>query len=434
MKKIKFILLSFSITIFVLMPLSLHAQLKNAPPNFMTPDGQAIFVDFKTATYNLTYDSSAKMVDAISRITFLATDAGLPIFDLVENPTKILLDDEVVQNKIINSPDGETKFRIVLKNIDMGMHTLEIHSYIKSEVSFANDGVVSAFWFSDLNDRSFLEAYLPASFEFDSYKMIFNIDFKNFVDQRIYANGNVTKIDDSHFSIEFPEYYTSSSIFFHTAPIGKYPEKLFNFHSIDGRDIPVTVYSPEKNSNLEIFKNEIIENLTKLESLYGPYLHQSLIVFTAESADMEYCGATMTGLANLNHELTHSYFARGGFMPANGNAGWIDEALATWSDDGRPERSRHFNMKANLAGHSEYRRFTAIKAYSKGKHFMGYLNHKFEGRGGLTPFLNELIKTSSFKPITTEEFIEKMSNFYGEDLAPLFLKYVYPKKYKGKIQ
>jgi hypothetical protein len=60
---------------------------------------------------------------------------------------------------------------------------------------------------------------------------------------------------------------------------------------------------------------------------------------------MEYCGATMTDPGALGHELTHSWFARG-VMPANGNTGWIDEAVASWRDDGYPRASRAPNRSA----------------------------------------------------------------------------------------
>lgn len=413
----------------LLVPLNSLANPKHAPENFKTEDGNAIFIDIKEAVYNINYDSRNKKVNAVSKIHFEMTEAGMPIFDLVEEPTLIVLDGSIVQNKVINSPDKDAEFRLILKNITPGAHYLEVSSPITKGVNFIfGGGVASAFWFSDLDDRSYLEAYLPTNYEFDQYKMTFNIDFKGLKKQTIYSNGKVSKLDDSQFNIEFPDTYTSSSLYFHTAPIGRYNERRFNFHSIDGRDIPVIAYTTAKfgkKNALDTLQNKITESLSGLESLYGPFLHQTLTVFNAGAGGMEYSGATMTSLEALNHELTHSYFARGGFMPANGNAGWIDEAVTSWSDAGLPTKSDLGAMKSNMAGHSQYRRYTDMDAYTKGKSFISYLHYKFQANGGMTSFLNQLIQTDSFKPMTTEELIKKISDYYSEDVSPLFKKYIF---------
>ena len=413
------------ITILSLLPLSLTAGVSHAPHNFNLPEGHAVFVDFVDAVYNISYESSTKTVQAVSVLHFEVTEEGFALFDLLEMPSQIILDGENVQNKLISTPDNETKLRVILKKLKPGMHTCEITSPIKAGINFIKDGVSSAFWYSDLDDRSFLEAYLPTNYEFDQYKMIFNIDFKNLIKQKIYSNGKVTQIDEDHFQIEFPKTYTSSSAYYHTAPIGRYLENNFIFSSIDGRNLPVTVYKMDTSSNLEAAKNKIIKTLEGLESQYGPFLHQSVTVFLSGYGGMEYCGATMTELWALNHELTHSYFARGAFMPANGNSGWIDEAITTWSDEGAEAKSDLGNMSSNMAGHSEYRRFTDSAAYTKGRNFISYLHYKFQANGGFKSFLNHLIQKDSFKPMTTEEFTKNISEFYSEDLTPLFKKYVY---------
>ena len=418
------------LVMLTLMPMTLRATIFHAPPNFKSTEGQVVFVDFISGDYKITYDPKTKKVSAVSTIVFESGEEGLPAFDLKTTPTQISLDGEIISSKVISSPEKDTWFRIALKSIKPGSHTLIISSLIEEEVLFLNEGVSSAFWFTDLGDRAFLESYLPANFEYDQYKIILNLDFKTFSKQRIYSNGVVTKLQNNTFSVEFPDTYTSSSLYFHTSPIGRYPEKLFIFRSLDGRDIPVTLYAAAKNTDLESIKNKILSSLNFLESTYGAFLHSTLTVFIAGNGGMEYCGATMTDTWAINHELTHSYFARGGFMPANGNAGWVDEAITSWSDEGAGMRP---DMKAysNMAGNSPYRRYTHSDAYSVGKTFMYYLNHKFQANGGLTAFLNQLIEKDQFKPMTTEEFIKKMSTYYSEDLWPLFKKHMYSEKASG---
>ena len=406
----------------------LFAEITHAPKSFRTAEGQVVFIDIKTAEYNIVYDSKTKKVSANSVIFFETKESGLPAFDLVENATSITLDGETVSSKVIGSPDKDTWFKIVMKNTPPGLHKMEVNSPITQGVNFTTEGVSSAFWFTDLGDRSFLEAYLPSNFEFDQYKITFNLDFKNLSKQKFYTNGKVTNLDNNRFRVEFPETYTSSSLYFHTAPVGRYYEKSFSFKSIDGRDIPAVVYSGDRNQNLDNVKNKVTQSLDGLESKYGPFLHQSVTVFIAGNGGMEYCGATMTDMWALNHELTHSYFARGGLMPANGNAGWLDEAITTWSDTGSSSLEDPSGIRSNMAGNSEYRRYTHMDAYTQGKSFMAHLNYKFQANGGLNSFLNHMIATDTFHPMTTEEFVNKISSFYSEDLLPLFKKHTYSSK------
>lgn len=412
----------------VILPSTLFAKIWHAPANFKSPEGYAIFVDFKKADYDLTYDPESKTVTAKSTITFENTEEGMPVIDMVENPVSFLVDGAEVSTKTINSIDKDTWFRIILKSIKPGLHTFVVTSVVDQGVNFTATGVSSSFWFNDLGDRNFLEAYLPANFEYDQVKMIFNIDFKTMDKQKFYTNGDVTFLDNNKFTVEFPESYTSSSLYYHTTPEGRYPEKKFTYITLDGRELPSVVYAKDSYTNLEEAKNKIIKSIQILEAKYGPWLHQNIVVFIAGNGGMEYCGATMTDLASLNHELTHSYFARGGFMPANGNAGWIDEAVTTWSDSGSGTRPDLKGIGANMAGNSQYRRYTEYRAYTQGASFMSYLNYKFQASGGLTAFLNDMIKNDAFKPMTTEEFAVKMSTYYSEDVTPLFKSHVYTNK------
>lgn len=257
------------------------AAILYAPKSFKAPEGQVVFIDIKSADYNITYDPKTKKVSATSFLIFENFESGIPAFDLVANPTSVKLDGVDISTKIISSPDGDTWFRVLLNNTNPGLHRLEIASPITESVSFTTEGVSSAFWFTDLGDRSFLETYLPANFEYDQFKMTLNLDFKTQNKQKFYTNGKVSSLDNNRYKIEFPEYYTSSSLYFHTAPAGRYAEKTFRFKSIDGRDLPAVVYTADKGLNLDTVKNKITASLEGLESKYGPFLHQSVTVFIA---------------------------------------------------------------------------------------------------------------------------------------------------------
>lgn len=415
----------FLIFIFMI-PVNLFAENSFSFPSFNHKEGKVVFADFQSGYYQISYDQDRKSAIAVSKIIITLDEEGLVAFDLKEKPESILLDSIEVDSLVVSDPQKETWFRIITTKVKAGTHELIITAPIKEGVLFTKEGVSSAFWFTDLGDRSFLESYLPTSFEYDEYKITFDIIFKNLNEQRIYTNGEVTKKSKSQYIIKFPENYSSSSLYFHTAPVGRYRENNFSIKLINKSMLPVTIYTGANDINLENIKSEIVKKINSLEISYGAFLHKSLTIFMEGHGGMEYCGAAMSDIWTLNHELTHSYFGRGALRPAHGNAGWVDEAITTWIEEGGALSS--FDKHSNMAGNSIYRRYTHPDAYSIGKNFIKYLNYKFRDSGGINPFLNHLIQNARFAPMTTENFIKEMSNYFQEDLDTLFRDHVYTPK------
>ncbi len=395
------------------------------PKAFASKGSKAVFADFNEATYTITYDLSARKVSARAEIKLETFEPGYPIFDSVSEPTLVELDGVATSANETKTPNGETTVRVVNKLTQPGTHELVVEVPITELVDYFDTGVKSAFWTSDLDDREYLEHYLPANFEFDQVKMNFLINFigaKN--KQIIYTNGDVTEIDSNHFKIIYPDYYTASSIFFHTVPAGTTLEKRFTLTSVDGRTIPAVVYvNKTSTASLDKLKEKTIAVFNELEKDYGAFPHPSITVLQSGMGGMEYCGATMTDFSALGHELFHSYFARG-VMPANGNAGWLDEALASWRDDGYLTSSS-LSGTSGMSSHLYYTRSTDTAAYSFGKRFMQYLDGKTQSQGGLKPFLKHMIETKLFSPLFVEEFIAEMSNFYHLPLEKEFKKYTF---------
>ena len=403
---------------------SAHNDMDRAPEDFSTPAGKHVFVDFTKATYEITYDATAKTAVVHALLAFNARSTGRPLFDLVAEPTQIKLDGAVTRADVVALPADASKVRSVVTAVTPGEHTLEVWTTLTQLVEFDATGTRSAFWTTDLNDRGYLERYLPANLEFDRVQMNLKLTFLNGTKtQRIYANGIVTATGNNTFTVAFPEYFTSSSVFFHTTPEGAMSETVFTIRSIDGRDLPAVIYkkpSPwgSDAGELERLKTRTTSIIAELESDYGPFLHSSVTIYLAGSGGMEYCGATMTDSGALGHELTHSYFARG-LIPANGNAGWIDEALASWRDNAYP-RATAISGTANMAGRATYTRFTDYAAYTYGARFMSYLDGKFAAQGGLKSLLRKLIDEKAFTPYFTEDFRKWAEEHYGMPLEAEF--------------
>ncbi len=406
-------------------------DLSHRPKSFDVTNGKAVFVDFQTADYVITYNASTSSANVVATIKFNAPEAGLPIFDSVTAPSSVKLDGETVNSLEVKTPSKETTLRVINKLISVGEHTAIISVPLTTLIEFRDGGVKSAFWTSDLSERNFLERYMPANLEFDQVKMTFNIMFEGFTSkQKIYTNGVVQELrkgSKSSYKISYPSHFNASSIFFHTVPEGLTSELRFSLKSIDGREIPSVVYFGKSIlggfTSLETLKNKASEVFHELEGDYGAWPHEQLIIYNAGQGGMEYCGATMTSLSALGHELFHSYFARG-VMPANGNSGWLDEALASWRDDGYQTLST-LSGSSKMSNHPYYTRTTDMAAYSFGERFMGYLDGKLKSKGGLKPFMRHMVDNRKFSPLFVEEFIQEMNQFYGVSLDKDFKKYTY---------
>jgi hypothetical protein len=418
------------IFLFTLMITSaVWANLHLAPPDFNTDQGRAIFVDFKTADYEITYDLKRRVTRVKSRIVFSAENEGTPLFDLVPFPTKVLLNGREVSQRLISFPGGVSKLRQLGTTVSPGEHVLEVENTFNKHTQYVPvfRRVASAFWIRDLKERKFLEQYVPSNFEFDQYKMTMDVKFLGTRrdNQEIYTNGVTTKLGPHHYKIEYPEYFTSSCLYFHTTPKGWMKRLDFTYTSIDGNKFPITVYSPWRSRTRKL-KAKTLRVMAELEADYGAWAHPSFVAYGTfpGTGGMEHAGATATSLAALGHEMLHSYFAKG-VMPANGNSGWIDEAIAAWRDRGYPRRADPGFEGSNIGAHSVYQRHTDSRSYALGSAFMSYLDWRLQDIGGLKAFLKGYFQAYKFTVVTTEHFKNNLEFFSGVDLSEEFEKYIW---------
>ena len=111
-------------------------------------------------------------------------------------------------------------------------------------------------------------------------------------------------------------------------------------------------------------------------------------------------------------------------MPANGNSGWLDEALASWRDNGYPTLTS-LSGASQMSAHPYYTRITDTAAYSFGARFMSFLDGRTRPKGGLKPFMRFMVATEALKPLFVEEFIQKMEAFYQQSFNADFKRYTY---------
>lgn len=407
---------------------NLWASIENAPPSYSLKRGdgsKAVFIDIKNASYKINYDVDKLQTMVTSTITFEMPEEGRPIIDLVPLIRSAKIRDEKISTNTF-SPDNVSTLRYLDKLLEEGEYTVVIDHKLEKYLRYStyNKSVRSAFWMSDLSDRRFLEQFLPTSLEYDQYSMTFEVEVAGTnINHVIKTNGKMIESEDNKWKISYPDYFTSSSIFFHLFEKGAYKENNFTYQSIDGRTINVDLYG---TSYLSEYKTRTLSVLRELENDYGPWPHEGLVIYGAGSGGMEYCGATITSLRALGHELIHSYFARG-VMSARGNSGWMDEAIASWRDSNYRRRTLGELEVTKMAGHSIYRRTTDRAAYTKGARFMGYLDTLFLQQGGLKKFLKSYFTERKLTPVLTSTFQDDLELFFNYDLDDLFNPFIYGK-------
>lgn len=111
----------------------------------------------------------------------------------------------------------------------------------------------------------------------------------------------------------------------------------------------------------------------------------------------------------------------------NGNAAWIDEAIAMWGDEGYRSCEK-VPTGTNMGRRSPYIRTTHSDAYSVGRQFLAHLDYVFKkknGKRGLKVFLAQYAKQKRFQSVLVSEFQTLLEGFHGESLQDLFERCVY---------
>lgn len=408
---------------------NVFANLHLAPPSFVYKDSNAVFIDIEKGTYDIKYYPSSLSSQVKTTWTFKTIENGYPIFDFVPKKMGLKLNGEAVRFSNLTSPDGVTSYKVVNKMIKAGTHTLEIWTKIKRGIKFGLKTVNSGFFIKDLSEKKFLEKYIPANLEYDQYPITFNVKVFSKKRHKVIANGNVSENGWNDYTVNYPSYYSSSSIYFHVFEKGKYKWINSTLTSIDGRELPLTIYT-KKLLNPTDFYIETKKVFAELEKDYGPWPHPRFIIYGMSlRGGMEYPGATATSLRSLGHEMYHSYFAKS-VIPADGNSGWMDEGLATWRGNDYPTLNHPGFEMFNIGAHSVYKRNTDDNSYRVGNAFFSYLNSKINLKSTLRRYF-EKYKASI---VTTDMMINFFEKDTGVSLRGEFLQFVLNKKFSKEFR
>ncbi len=397
-----------------------------APPSFNVGGKQAVPINFKEVWLEIEFNTQTRKAVGKANIQFLAGDAGHPLLDLMPEPTRATLNGSPTTLSTVSDPAGITKMRMVSSSVAaQSLNTLIIEYPLSSNtVTYSTNGVRFGFFMGDVGaaeQRGFMEKYAPTNLEFDAYRMTVQLRVVPSPEaHQLFSNGRIEKLDNE-WLVHFPSHFTTSSFYLHLTQ-QNFAVREATYSGLKA-DIPVTIYA-DSSSSAQRGLDMALAVLKENEAAYGPYAHPAALAYiTPSGGGMEYCGATMTSLGALEHEFTHFWFARG-VMPADGNAGWIDEAIASWRDNGYPTKTSP-GQAALLGGFTAYRRMTPMAAYTQGANLMAYFDSRFKNRGGLKDILKTMFEEKQLNRITSpwlKTFLEKES---GDNLDEIFRKYVY---------
>lgn len=420
----------------------ISADFSKAPPSFEYKSGLAVPANFEKTELKLNFDPQDCVMNGISKIEFSTEKEGFPFFDLVPNATSLKLDGVELSTALlptISDPDKVTKVRVLEKKVEpRRLHVLEIgYSFKGEELRCLNEGQAVRMFFdmTDIHDegRGFLEQYAPANYEYDQFAQKVTIDVSNTSrEHEVYTNAVLTKNGKNHFEMSTPSFYNSSSLYLHVTPKDDYLKKTDIYKGME-KEIPITFYG-RSQSSLDDAMIIAKKTFATLENAYGPFVHDKYVgLITGQGGGgMEYCGATVTSVLALSHEIAHSWYARG-VMPASGNAGWIDEAVATWSAGNFRRASSEPNRNAvNLANNSKFDRRFEYAAYTLGAKLIEELDYMFAAKGGMRALLGQFYKTNKQKVVETEEFKQTLATLSGRNLDAIFDRYVYGKRAAGE--
>ncbi|MFC1611167.1 hypothetical protein ACFL6C_09420 [Myxococcota bacterium] len=399
-----------------------------APPPFDILGGRAVFVDIQNVDVAFALDCKKRIATARAVVDFEQPEEGFPVIDLVPDVTELVVDGESVSPRLFLTcadPDRASQLRLVGKALRPGSHRVEIEYNLPQGIalSFKDRGVAFEPRMSDLNARQYLEQIVPSNYLHDQFRLKMRVSIQGSQrDHDVVANGRVTKIDPdgNDFEVEFPEFFNSACFFFRIFDPDSVAKECANFA---GR-VPITVIAGSETAAREVL-GQIEECLSEYERDFGPFPHPQLLC-SVHGWGMEYAGAVQATPTNVVHEVGHQYHGRG-FLPANGDAGWIDEAIVTWLLAGSP-RATAIEWEGDfpaLAGRSPYRRDTpwgngTWGSYEYGAHVLSELDFLLEQHGGLKPLLRGFFETYRGRPVTTEMFQQFLEDRAGLSLAQYF--------------
>jgi hypothetical protein len=412
------------------------------PPKKLVRGGLAVPIDIEAISAQLTFDARAHAVagEAVLRFRHGVED-GFPIFDLRQPVTAAWLDGRPLEPGSVDfhrfGARREQALRMVRRELMAGgQHELRVGYLLAAppllaskaggyqpELTWGDGGRVNFnFGFTDLGGGRYLEAWVPANLIYDRFALELELRLLHTATPHaVVTNGTVSEESRNHWHIRFPETFTALSPLLQLHPRDAVEQAvrqgIRRIEAWKFRDSTV---------DLETALDNIERLLHRNEQAIGPYLHGDRYVAFLHKGGMEYDGACTSSLDALEHEVFHSWWARG-LKPASQNDGWIDEAWTVYHDGGAAG-VKPFDFSeppVRLSARTPWNRATPIASYRLGSRFFEGIAAQI-GIGRLHAVMNEFYARHAPGLISTAQLEAHILDRTNDDaIRRAFARWVY---------
>jgi hypothetical protein len=289
-------------------------------------------------------------IEATAR--FLSGDdaTALSVLELQPLPVEALLDGDLVTLDAFTVSDPARDLVSVGAHPACTEHTLTVRYTLPPDWQLEDDAPVrfepspeGVFWAAGLADNipgRFLSIWMPSNLLFDRFDLSMAVDASALdTPHELSTTGEVVEIPGG-WQVAW------AGIQAHTPFWVLSPTSITEHRSVvvplSEGDITVEVRSLLTDEGAD--PDEALERaaaaLADFSALFGPYNHgdrYELWIREDVRSSMEYDGATLTQMHNIEHEVLHSWIGRG-VAPVADLHGWVDEAFTSWATDGNTFR------------------------------------------------------------------------------------------------
>jgi len=399
-------------------------------------------IDVLSVTATAVFDLKAAKATADATMSFRMSATGMPVFDLRQDIGKVWLDGQEVDPQSMAAHDfgpGASTMRILETTLEAGStHTLRFAYPLRQPQSRQSDPIGWGdedtlswdFFFSDLNPGRYLEMWFPSNLIYDQFPFTLDLQLTGAGSKHLlWTNGSAVGKGEDHWIVSFPAHFTPVSQMLTVVPEKDVKTGTKSFQTKDGQKI--TIEAAVRNDAGTTVKQTIKATQAAIESFTdstGPWVHgdRCVVYVWPGSRSMEYDGATTTAIGALEHELFHSWYARG-VKPANQNTGWLDEAWDMVNTSGNPLEGKTptEGKPRRLALPNPWNRTTPGQSYTAGAAFFGRLMAR-EGEQEFRDLMAKFYVQNALKVISTEDLRDFLIAETGDQgIAQMFARYVF---------
>jgi hypothetical protein len=418
-----------------------------APPATPVDGLLAVPIDVQRVDARIVFDAAARTARADATMIFITgAEDGAPIFDLRQEVREAFLDNQPLDPQALRHRDlgggADAELRVVEQMLPAASahqlrlaYDLGIPQSPEADVALLWDNqsrLYWDFWFSDLWPARYLEMWLPANLIYDRFTLNLEIAIINAsVEHVLTSNGAVSTLDTNRWRIAFPARFTALSPMLIVVAKDQIETRNAVMQMPDtGADLRLELFKlTEAEGDLARIEEQLREFIAGNVARYGSYMHGER--FTAYiwngQRSMEYEGGVTSSIISLEHEVFHSWFARG-VKPASQNDGWIDEGWTVYNTEA--DRFAECPFSADepitpLSSANPYNRVTPREAYEGGARFFAGLAAAL-GRDNLITAMSAFYQTHQGLCVPTPQFetflIERTNK---PELAEYFSRFVY---------